>query len=206
MLSDFINKEVFAFSSREDARGIIDGTIDKTDSIVQSLVKVEQAVQAARRDFCKERWLTSPVRFFKGLSSRQIQATLKGVMMTELRPFLGDLCRPLFPWIHSPQDARYIAAQAAGGDAPPLAVEGMAWSRSWGKPVVARFGGKHKFNESHRAMPVGQAFGFECEQQIATLESAHLEGGVWTLTGVSFDRLFAPPPRKRVDESGMSAG
>jgi CheY-like chemotaxis protein len=212
LLPSFMAYQVFDFVKRErepDAiakqyrsAAFIKGVIDKLGSPAESLKRVERAVLASRRAHNKEKWLRSPFGFFKGLSSKEIQSSLGGAGMIELRPFLGSLCRPLFPWLHGQYTAVKIADQIDGGDNEILAIEGFAWSRALGRPLIVRFGRRRLFARSIEVVPIGVSCGnAKIGVEMAHQRSDHFEGKVWAVDGVPFGEAFSSPPTRRASEA-----
>jgi DNA-binding NarL/FixJ family response regulator len=198
---DFVKRErePDAIAKQYRSAAFIKGVIDKLGSPAEALERVERASSAARRAHSKRKWLQSPFGFFRGLSSKDVQASLRGAGMVELWPFLGSLCRPLFPWTHSAQAAVRVFDRKDSQDCGVAAIENFAWSRALGKPVVVRFGPTSAFARSMDATPVGVS----CNEarvgaEIAHQRSDHFEGKAWAVDGVSFDKAFSPPPVKRV--------
>jgi CheY-like chemotaxis protein len=212
LLPSFMAYQVFDFVKREkDPDGIarqyrsaafIKGVIDKLGSPAESLDRVEQAVLVSSRSHNRKRWLQSPFGLFKGLSGREIQASLRGAGMVELRPFLGSLCRPVFPWLHSSHAAVKIAERETQGEGNVLAIEGFAWSRASAEPIVARFGRRQSFARSIEISPVGISCGVtKIGAEIAHQHSDHFEGKVWVADGVRFEDAFSSPPTRRISEA-----
>jgi CheY-like chemotaxis protein len=209
MLPAFMSYGVFDFVAKREASpedlarqyksaGFIKGTIDKAGSLDESLRRIEQAVHEAQRVAASQQWLVSPFRVFKGMSGRNVQAVLKGAGIVELRPFLGSLSRPLYPWLFGP-DAPVLVHDAGGHT---VAVEGYLWSRALGRPVVLRLGRRESFDESLRSAPLGNCWrGARLGDQLAHLTSPHFEGMVYAVTNQSFAGSFQPPAPRRVSKS-----
>ena len=209
MLPSFRAYSVFDFVAKRElspddlarqykSAAFIKGTIDKSGSLTESLARIDQAVLEARRISNNRKWLESPFHLFRGLSSRHMQADLGGAGLVELRPFLGRLCRPLFPWLHGSRNVVSILDDSG----KTMAVEGYVWSRALGKPVIARVGRREHFEESVSQAPVGASWdGAETGEAILRQSSPHFEGLVCLVTDKSFDANFNPPPPRRTSKS-----
>lgn len=203
---DFVNKGVTnpaELARQYKAAEFIQGTLDKGITSLQDVLRrTEQAVGRARREATKRRWLQSPFHFFKGLASRDIQLTLKGAGMVELRPFVGLLCRPLYPWLQSQIPAMVVHDEVGNA----LAIEGFAWSRLLGQPVVVRFGRRECLEAAQDFLPLGASFpGATVGASLYAHESPHFVGVVHALESVSFDDQFRPPASQRVGKLNLSS-
>jgi CheY-like chemotaxis protein len=208
MLPAFMSYGVFDFVAKREvspedlarqykSAGFIKGTIDKAGSLDESLRRIEQAVDEARRVATSQQWLVSPFRVFKGLPARNVQATLKGGGIVELRPFLGKLSRQLFPWLHG-NDGATLVRDATGNT---LAIEGYLWSRALGQPAIVRLGRRETFEASLRTAPLGISWpGAQPGDELAHLTSAHFEGSVCAVANKSFASSFKPPAPRRVSK------
>jgi CheY-like chemotaxis protein len=212
LLPSFMAYQVFDFVKRErepDAiarqyrsAAFIKGVIDKLGSPAEALERVERAAFAARRAYSRRKWLASPVGFFGGLSGKGMQGSLQGAGMVELWPFLGTLCRPFFPWIHSAQAAIHVTDQESGDVGKVLAIEGCAWSRMLGKPLIIRFGRRGLLVQSMDIVPLGVSCrGARIGAELVHQRSAHFEGRAWAVDGVSFGEAFSPPPIRRTSRA-----
>jgi CheY-like chemotaxis protein len=174
----------------------IRGAIDKAGSLTDSLSRIQQAVVEARHIAANKQWLVSPFRVFRGFSSKDMQTSLKGAGTLELRPFLGQLCRPLFPWLHGQQTAQLIK-DGAGND---LAIEGYAWSRAFGKPMVIRAGRRESFEQANHLVLLGSSWpGAAIGDQIFHQTSPHFEGVVCSVSNMAFEGNFNPPRPRRTN-------
>ncbi|GEM_PF-2933445 len=173
----------------------IRGTIDKSGSLDESLRRIQQAVSEAQRIASSQKWLISPFRIFKGFNGRSVQMLLKGATMVELRPFLGRLSRPLYPWLYGADDAVIIRDEADRA----LAIEGYLWSRALAMPVVVRLGTREHFAHSLEIAPFGTAWhGAETGEPISHLTSSHFEGAVCPVLNKPFVSSFHPPVPRRI--------
>ena len=209
MLPTFMSYGVFDFvakraSSPDDlarqyrSAAFIRGTIDKTGSLDESLKRIEQAVLEARRIATSQKWLVSPFRVFKGLNGRNVQMLLKGAGIVELRPFLGRLSRPLYPWLHGTSDTLIIRDETH----KVLALESYLWSRALGKPVLIRLGRRDHFARSLEQAPFGAGWhGAQVGEPLAHLTSSHFEGAVCPIVNKSFVEAFRPPVPRRVSRT-----
>lgn len=205
MLPSFRTYGVFDFVARTDAdptelarqyrsAAFIKGAIDKAGPLEDGLKRIRQAIAEATRNAASRQWLVSPFGVFKGLDSKSIQAGLKGAGMLELRPCLGQLCRPLFPWLHGRHDALVVRDD----DGKALAVEGYVWSRALGMPVLirlARCGGLQASIE-HASLGVSWP-GAMPGQKILHHASPHFEGAVYAVADMPFEGHFDPPRPRR---------
>ncbi len=209
MLPAFMSYGVFDFVAKHEASpddlarqyksaGFIKGTIDKAGSLDDSLRRIEQAVLEARRISTSQRWLVSPFRVFRGLAARNVQASLGGSGMVELRPFLGGLTRPLYPWLHGADGALAVTDDAGN----TLAIESYLWSRGLGRPVVVRLGRRECFAQALQRRPLGASWQ-DCRvgDEIAHSTSPHFEAVVCAVTNKAFGDAFRPPPPRRAGRS-----
>ena len=209
MLPTFMSYGVFDFVAKRavspddlarqyKSAAFIRGTIDKAGSLDESLKSVEQAVTEARRISVNQKWLVSPFRVLKGFPGRSVQAALKGAGVVELRPLLGNLIRPLHPWLHGAQSA--VAIQDETGNT--LAIEGYLWSRALGGPMVLRLGRRECLAQSLQETPIGVSWqGAQVGDEVAHGSSPHFEGVVCVITNRSFAGSFSPPPPRRASRS-----
>lgn len=210
MLPTFMSYGVFDFVAKRTASpedlarqyrsaDFIRGTIDKTGSLDESLKRIEQAVLEARRVATSQKWLVSPFRVFKGFHGRDVQMLLRGAGMVELRPFLGRLSRPLYPWLHGTHDTLVVRDAAH----QVLALEGYLWSRALGQPVVIRLGRKERFADSLQQSPLGAGWhGAQVGEPLVHLASTHFEGMVCPVLNQPFANSFHPPAPRRVSRGG----
>ncbi|MGQ9501876.1 MAG: response regulator [Anaerolineae bacterium] len=209
MLPTFMSYGVFDFVAKRAASpddlarqyrsaAFIRGTIDKTGSLDESLKRIEQAALEARRIATSQKWLVSPFRVFKGFNGREVQTLLKGAGIVELRPFLGRLSRPLYPWLHGTNDVLIIRDEAC----EVLALESYLWSRALGEPVVIRLGRRELFARSLEQAPFGAGWhDAQVGEPIIRLTSAHFEGAVCSVLNKSFADSFYPPVPRRVSRT-----
>jgi CheY-like chemotaxis protein len=209
MLPTFMSYGVFDFVAKRvnnpddlarqyRSAAFIRGTIDKTGSLDESLKRIEQAALEAQRIATSQKWLVSPFRVFKGFNGRDVQMLLKGAGIVELRPFLGRLSRPLYPWLHGANDT-FIIRDGSGG---VLALESYLWSRALGKPVTVRLGRRNLFALSLEHAPFGAAWpGAQVGEPIVHLSSPHFEGVVCPVLNKSFTDSFHPPAPRRMSRS-----
>lgn len=209
MLPTFMSYGVFDFVAKratspdELARqyrsaAFIRDTIDKTGPLDEGLKRIEQAILEARRIATSQKWLVSPFRVFKGFSGRDVQMLLKGAGIVELRPFLGRLSRPLYPWLHGTNDTLIIC----DGACKVLALESYLWSRALGEPVVIRLGRRDLFARSLERAPFGTGWhGAQVGEPITHLTSSHFEGAVCPILNKSFADSFHPPVPRRVSRT-----
>jgi len=211
MFPSFRQYEVFDFVQKSASPGdlaqqyksaaFIQGTIEKGASLAESLRQVDRAVLKARHTLDKKKWTASPFRLFKGWSGKKAQTDLGGAGMVELRQFLGQLCRPLYPWLHG-QD-RALAIKDEQGKT--LAIEACVWSRGLGQPVVVRFGRRESWSKSLALQALGVSHpGAEPGDEILRQQSGHFEGLVCLAPNLSFGASFGSPPPKRVSKSSLS--
>lgn len=205
MLPSFRMYGVFDFVARTDtdpselarqyrSAAFIKGAIDKAGSLEDGLKRIRQAIAEATRSAASRQWLVSPFGVFKGLDRKSIQAGLKGAGMLELRPCLGQLCRPLFPWLHGRRDALMIK----DNDGTVLAVEGYVWSRALGMPVIIRLARRGSLQASMEYASLGVSWpGVRPDQQILHHASMHFEGAVYAVRDTSFEGHFDPPRPRR---------
>jgi len=205
MLPSFRTYGVFDFVARTDAdptelarqyrsAAFIKGAIDKAGSLEDGLKRIRQAIAEATRSAASRQWLVSPFRVFKGLDGRSIQSGLKGAGTLELRPCLGQLCRPLFPWLHGRRNALMIRDDEGN----VLAVEGYIWSRALGMPVVIRLARRGGLQASIAHARLGVSWpGATPAQQILHHASAHFEGVVHAVNDMAFEDHFDPPRPRR---------
>ena len=210
MLPAFMSYGVFDFVAKRAASpddlarqyrsaAFIRGTIDKTGSLDESLKRIEQAVVEARRIATSQKWLVSPFRVFKGLGGRDVQMLLKGAGIVELRPFLGRLSRPLYPWLHGTNDSLIVRDE----NHQVLALESYLWSRALGEPVVIRLGRRDLFARSLDQMPLGAGWhGAQVGKPLVHLTSPHFEGMVCPVLNKAFAESFHPPVPRRVSRGG----
>jgi len=174
----------------------IRGAIDKTGSLTDSLSRIQQAVVEARHLAANKQWLVSPFRVFRGLSSKDIQTSLKGAGTLELRPFLGQLCRPLFPWLHGQHPAQRIDDGAGNS----LAIEGVVWSRALGKPMVIRVGRRESFERVNQLVPPSSSWpAAAIGDEVFHQTSPHFEGVVVGISDMAFEGNFNPPRPRRTN-------
>jgi CheY-like chemotaxis protein len=209
MLPAFMSYGVFDFVAKRESSpddlarqyksaGFIKGTIDKAGSLDDSLRRIEQAVLEAQRVSTSHKWLVSPFRVFKGLAARSVQTSLRGSGLVELRPFLGSLTRPLYPWLHGADGAMAVTDDA--GDI--LAIEGYLWSRGLGRPVVVRLGRRECFAQALQCQPLGASWKeSRIGSDIAHRCSPHFEAVVCEVTNKTFADAFRPPPPRRAGRS-----
>jgi CheY-like chemotaxis protein len=211
MLPTFMSYGVFDFVAKREASpddlarqyrsaAFIRGTIDKAGSLDESLKRIEQAVLEARRISNSQKWLVSPFRVFKGYPGRAVQSLLKGAGMVELRPFLGEMIRPLYPWLHGASGTAIVIQDEAG---QALAIEGYVWSRALGQPVVVRLARRESFARSVERTPLGISWpGARMGDEITHPTSQHFEGVVCQVVDRAFADSFSSPPARRVSRSG----
>jgi len=171
------------------------GHIRKDEPLDSILAKVKQAAAEARSTSTRRQWNTSPFNILKGISSREVQRALRVGLMTELRPFLGALVQPLFPWLQSK-----IPAAAICDEHETLAFETLCWSRAQAQALLVRFGRRDSFDKAMDITAVGSIHNVaalaEKENQ-AHLSSDHFEGIIRRVPQLDLHQHFGLPPLKR---------
>ncbi len=207
MFDEFQRMGIFAFTelpaeARKQIRSIefFDGVIKKSDPLQKILSVVDKAVDETWRRQVKQQWISSPFKIIKDVPAREVQRLLRAGKLEELRPFLSQLVRPLFPWLPAKTDTVHIQ----DGEAT-LAFEVVCWSRALGQAVAVRFGRHADFQKSLQLVPVAAGLaGLKCTDVEPGPGGAwpHVvrppfEGRVYALETESFAGHFDPPPRKK---------
>jgi ActR/RegA family two-component response regulator len=176
----------------------IKGEIDK--SAPADIVRaVDRAIPEVQRRGIQEIWTTSPFSFIHGLSAKKVQRTLGGGQMVELRPFLGNLCRPFMPWLQAKEKPVEIKV-----DDRCVGFQTPCWSRALGKAIAIRFGRRNSFEQALGLIPVDSVnrFGEIQQGKLKHITYSHFEGAVYALEKVDFKQHFKPPAPKRTVKSG----
>ncbi len=172
----------------------IKGGIDKGDLDSASIIEiVKRAVVGAQRSAIRAIWTASPFSFINGLSARDVQRAMGGGQMVELRPFLGDLCRPFMPWLKAKEKPAEIEV-----DGRCVGFQTPCWSRSLGEAVVVRFGRHDLFEKAMRLSPVSEISKIgKVGKELKRDSSSHFMGAVYLLEDADFEQHFTPPALKR---------
>jgi ActR/RegA family two-component response regulator len=207
MFDEFQRMGIFSFTelpaeARRQIRSIefFDGVIKKSDPLQKILGVVDKAVAETWRRQVKQQWISSPFKLIPDVPAREVQRLLRAGKLEELRPFLSQLVRPLFPWLPAKTGAVHIQD---GGET--LAFEVVCWSRSLGKAVAVRFGRHADFQKSLALVPVAANLPGaivregkpEAEGGWPHVVRPPFEGRVYELEGVDFAAHFDPPPHKK---------
>lgn len=205
MLDEFRTRRTFGLAAKPSSNlddavkelkplSFIKGEIDKSAPAGTVIVQaVESAITDAQRSCMSETWLTSPFSFMDGLSAKEVQRAMGGGQMVELRPFLGDLCRPFMPWLQAKEKPVEIKLddRCVGFQAP-------CWSRALGKAIVVRFGRRDSFEQAMKPMPVEAVNTIGAmRQELKHATSSHFEGAVYLVENADFRRHFKLPALKR---------
>ena len=171
-------------------------TIIKGESIDKIRAKVEKAASDAWSKAIRQQWHVSPFGVLRGLFAREIQQDLRAGPMTELRPFLSSLVRPLYPWLQAKREA--VSIKDKDEQNQILAFEVLCWSRALGQAVVVRFGRVDGFRRSLEVQPLGLVYGnLQIENEPHFVSRSHFEGAVYRIKELDFDKHFNPPPLKK---------
>jgi CheY-like chemotaxis protein len=177
----------------------IKGGIDKGDApdSIGIIGAVERAMAEAQRSAVQMIWTESPFSFINGIFARDIQHAIGGGHMAELRPLIGDLCRPFMPWLQAKKKPTEIKI----GDLC-VGFQTPCWSRALGKAIVVRFGRCDSFNEAMNLMPVDTVNNIgEVREELRHASSSHFEGVVHSIVNADFRLHFKPPALKKIVKS-----
>lgn len=216
MMANFLDYGIFDFVSKHDlnpgdlskqykSAGFIKATLTKGAGSESEFLRdmkqsVKKAALEAQSIAFRRRRDESPFRFFSGTSAREIQASLKGAGMIELRRFVGQLCWPLYPWLSSHRNTTIIVNNREEA----LAIEGLGWSRALGKAVIVRFGLHEGLKQSLRLTPIEALDSrLQIDAALPIVASEHFLGQAYIVSGVPFESEFIPPPSKKMRKASV---
>lgn len=198
MLRQFREFQMFGFQKKslitpEDllkesrSAAFLKSYFSKEDGLTAIVKEVQRVVANALTNSSRKKWATSPFAPIKGFSQLEIQRKLMSGQMLELRPFLGELCRPFHPWLKSVKEASILEV-----DQKLAGFEFSIWSRAFGKPLVIRFGRKEHEDKI-----------FEDKSGILKVDhmgTVHYIGAVFE-SDINFENNFEPPVAKRISSA-----
>lgn len=173
------------FSKEEGFKSIID--------------KVNQLIPSVVMNFNKRKWTDSPFSLVRGFSAAQVQQELKSGIVSELRPFLSELCRPFHPWLRSTTMANRITLDdKRTNETKIVGFEFNVWSRSMGQSLLFRFGRADSQDHFVSYQPRDTRFD---PRPILTANHFNFAGAVFALPNVPLNDNFQPPASKRVSQA-----
>jgi hypothetical protein len=164
----------------------------KEDGLGAIVSKVEQLIPPVLKNSIKRKWIDSPFSLVRGFTAVEIQRTLRAGQMLELRPFLTELSRPLHPWLRSFADSMPI-----NDEFETVGFELKGWSRSFGAPVLIRFGRKDFQHKIMDVKPNAFISGVQVAKIINSESTLHFVGATYLISNLSFNGNFESPVLKR---------
>ena len=168
---------------------------------------IEAAVNEAKGDIqragAKTVWENSPFSFINGMLARDIQLSMGGGTMSELRGFLGELVEPCAPWLQAISSETLAPIRVTQHDKQNgiAGYQTICWSRAFGHAVLIRFGRKDLYEKNLQSHPLQSMLKIgEAKQLLWSDESQHFMGEVYYLDGADFRTNFRRPIPKRTPE------
>lgn len=178
----------------------LENAITKGQSHHDILKKVQNAMAISIRNSTRGKWSSSPFTILNDKRAYEVQRIFGVAPMTELRPFLGELVRPFYPWLQPKKNIKALH-EIKNDQGKVLAIESLCWSRVVAEAVLVRFGRRDQFEEALKISPPGASFSDgKIEDQLAYNKGErwpHFEGVIYHMSNVNFYDYFEGPPVKK---------